>query len=128
MSCEQAVERGEAGLAGEDAVEPCPQGSLAVFGGGAAIGLEITIELPDQLADAALGSAVLVGEGVELVNQALGMNPAQAVLADVELTGVIADNHGVREEAVRLDAAPQRPLGGDHDGVGIDLERRDAER
>ncbi len=48
------------------------------------------------------------------------MNPAQAVLTDVELTGVIADDHGVGEEAVRLDAAPQRPLGGDHHGIRIE--------
>ena len=26
----------------------------------------------------------------KLVNEALGMNPAQAVLADIELTGIIA--------------------------------------
>ena len=50
--------------------------------------------------------------------------PAQAtMLADIELTGVVADNYGVGEEAVRLDAAPQRRLGGDHRGVRIDLER-----
>jgi hypothetical protein len=30
----------------------------------------------------------LLREGVELVNQALGMNPAQAMLADLELPGV----------------------------------------
>ena len=41
------------------------------------------------------------------------MDPAQAVLADVELTGVIADDHGVGQEAVCLDAAPQRGLGCD---------------
>ena len=55
------------------------------------------------------------------------MNPAQAMLADIELTGIVADDHGVGEEAVRLDAAPQRRLGGEHHGVWIDLEGRDAE-
>jgi hypothetical protein len=89
---------------------------------------EITVEVPDQLTQGGLGGAVLVGEGVELVNQALGMDPAQAVLADVELTGVIADDHGVGKEAVRLEASPQRALGGNHHGVRIDLERRDTER
>jgi hypothetical protein len=33
----------------------------------------------DQFADGSLSGAVLVGEGIELVNQAFGMNPAQAV-------------------------------------------------
>ena len=87
------------------------------------MGLEIAVEVPDQLTHSGLGGAVLAGEGVELVNQALGMDPAQAVLADVELTGVIADDHGVGKEAVRFDAAPQRPLGGNHHRVRIDLER-----
>ena len=86
---EQTVEGDEAGLAREDAIEPRPHCGLALFGGSATIGLEFTIEVPDQLADSGLGSAVLVGEGVELVNQALGMNPAQAMLADIELTGVV---------------------------------------
>jgi len=63
----------------------------------------------------------------KFVNQALGMDPAQAVLADVELTGIIADNHGVGQKAMRLDAAPQRPLGGDQHRIGIDPKRRDAE-
>src|SRR5215831_20043003 len=89
---EQAIECDEAGVSLEDAVEPRPQSGLALFGGGATIDLEITVEVPDQLADGGLGGAVVVGEGVELVNQALGMNPAQAVMADVELTGVVADD------------------------------------
>ena len=50
------------------------------------------------------------------------------MLADIELTGVVADDDGVGEEAVRPDAAPQRPLGRDHHGIRIDLEGRDAER
>src|SRR5262245_26867876 len=45
------------------------QGSLALFGGRTTIGLKITVEVPDQLADADLGGAVLRSEGIELVNQ-----------------------------------------------------------
>ena len=73
---EQTVEGDEAGLAREDAVEPRPQCGLALFAGSATIGLEIGVELPDQLADGGLGGAVLIGEGVELVNQALGNEPS----------------------------------------------------
>jgi len=47
--CEQTVEGDEAGLAREDVVEPGLQGGLVLFGGSAAIDLEITVELPDQL-------------------------------------------------------------------------------
>src|SRR5262249_11914446 len=60
------------------------------------------------------------------MNEPLGMNPAQAMLADVKLTGVVADNHGVGQEAMRLDAAPQRSLGGHHKGIGMALESRNA--
>src|ERR1700674_4539247 len=42
----------------------------------------------------------------------------QAVLADIELTGVVADNDGVGQEAMQLDAAPRGALGGEHDGIG----------
>src|SRR4029077_17612511 len=103
---EQPVERDESGLAHEDAVEPRPQCGSTLFGGDETIDLEITVEVPDQLTHGGLGGAVLVGEGVELVNQAFGMDPAQAVLADVELTSVIADDHGIGKEAVGFDAAP----------------------
>src|SRR5215471_13083872 len=52
---------------------------LALRSGSATIGLQIGVELPDQRADRGLSGAVLVGEGVEFVNQPFGMNPAQAV-------------------------------------------------
>ena len=61
------------------------------------------------------------------MNQSLGMDPAQAVLADIELTGIVADNHRVGQKAMRLDAAPQRPIGGDQHRIGVDPKRRDAE-
>jgi hypothetical protein len=38
------------------------------------------------------------------------MDPAQAAPADFELAGVVADNHGVGQEAVRLDTLPQQLL------------------
>ncbi len=91
------------------------------------IGFEVAIEPPDQRARSALGRTLRIGEGIELVNEALGMDPAQAVRADVELPGVVTDDDGVGQEAMRLDAAPQGALGGDHDRIGVDLESRDAE-
>ena len=68
-----------------------------------------------------------VGEGIEFVNQTFGVDPAQAMRADIELAGVVADDHGVGEQAMRLDAAPQGPFGGDQHGIGMDLEGGDAE-
>ena len=103
------------------------QGGLARCGRIAAIGLEIAVEAPDQCAHAALRGSLRVGECVELVHQTLGMDPAQAMLTDIELAGIVADDHGVGQQAMRLDAAPQGALGGDQHGIGIDAESRDAE-
>jgi hypothetical protein len=52
------------------------------------------------------------------------MNPAQAVLANIELPGIVADDYTVAQKAVGLDAAPQRAFGGDQHGVRIDLQAR----
>ena len=40
---------------------------------------------------------MLVGEGVELVNEVLGMDPAKRMLADLGLSGIVADDDGVRD-------------------------------
>jgi hypothetical protein len=110
---EQTVERDKSGLEREDTLEPRLQDRLAALGRTAAIGLERPIVFPDLVTDVALGDAVLVGEGVELVYQAFHVHPAKCVQADVELTGIVTDDHGVGQEAMGLDAAPQRPFGGD---------------
>ena len=60
-------------------------------------------------------------------DQALGMDPAQSVLSDIELAGVIADDDSIGQKVMRLDAAPQRALGGDRHWIGVDLQGRDAE-
>ena len=53
------------------------------------------------------------------------MHPAQRVTADVELAGVIADDDRIGQQPMVRHAAPQRPLGGDPDRVGMHLESRD---
>lgn len=73
---QQTVESDEAGAAREDAVEPGAKRRLALFARSAAVGLEFAVEPPDRGAQLLLGSAVLLGESVELVHEALGMNPA----------------------------------------------------
>ena len=55
------------------------------------------------------------------------MHPAQAMLPHVELSGIIADDHGRGKEAVRLDAPPKRAFGGDAHRVGRDVERGNAQ-
>jgi hypothetical protein len=75
---EQPVESDEANVSGEDAVKAGAQDGLVLLAGVLAIGLEIAIEPPDQITSFALGFALLIGEGVKLVDQALGMNLIQS--------------------------------------------------
>jgi hypothetical protein len=70
---EQAVEGNETGAALEDAMEAGAQGGPALRRGIGLIHFEVTVEAPDQVAEALLGGALRVGEGVELMDEALGM-------------------------------------------------------
>ncbi len=65
-----------------------------------------------------LRAALLVGEGLQLVHQALGMDPAQGMLADVELPGVVAEDNRVAQEPVGVHRSPQCALGGDTHRIG----------
>jgi len=60
------------------------------------------------------------------------MDPAQPMLADIELPGIVAGprkggDDAVAQEAMGLNAAPRRTFGGDQHGIRIDLEGRNAE-
>ena len=65
-----------------------------------AIGLEIGIERPHMALDTFFGLAVLVREGIELVDKALGVDPTRRVVGNVELAGAVGDD----------DRAIQQPL------------------
>jgi hypothetical protein len=67
-----------------------------------------------------------VGKRVELMHRPLGMNPAQCMLSDIELSGIIAEHDSVAEEFMRLDAAPQSALGGDAYWIGCHVQLGEA--
>jgi hypothetical protein len=79
---------------------------LSSSSAGVAVVLEVGVQLPDQSADMRLGGPVGLAEGVRLMDQPLAVDPAQSVAADIELAGVVAQDHRVVEKAMRLDAAP----------------------
>ena len=122
---QQAVQGGGAGAGRKERLEaPDELGSSAA--GLALVVLEVAIEPPEALLNARLGAAIDTSvTGVELLNQALGMNPAGRVGADVELAGVVAEDAAAGEPAV---GAPERPFGGDLERLRIDLEAGDPER
>ena len=103
---QQSIETDEAGALAKDVVEPSAELAAPAWCRADAVVFQIGIELPDQPANALLSGPLVVGERVELVHQPLGMDPAQRMLTDSELAGVVADNHRVTEKSVRLDAAP----------------------
>src|ERR1700722_17641105 len=49
------------------------------------VGLQVGIDPPDQPADMLLGDTLVVSGRLQFVHQALGVNPTESVLADVEL-------------------------------------------
>ena len=124
---QQAIECGEAGVAAKDAIEAGTHLAAALCGRRRAIGLEVGIKPPDQRAYALLCVAVQIGEGVELVHQPLCMDPTQRMSANGKLTGIIADDDGVAQEAVGMNAAPQCTLGRDLHRVWSDAHSTDAE-
>ena len=64
---------------------------------------------------------------LQLMDELVGMHPAQGMVADPELAGTIGDDHGVTQQALIAQGAPESGLGGDLDRIGGDLERIEAE-
>ena len=61
------------------------------------------------------------------MHQSLCMDPTQRMSANGKLTGIIADDDGVAQEAVGMNAAPQCALGRDLHRVWSDVQSTDAE-
>jgi len=97
---EQTIKRGEAGAALEDAIEACAQLAASARCWIEPVGLQVGIEPSNQPADMVLGCTLLVGERFQLVHQALGVDPAQGMLADVELPGVVTEQDRLAQEPV----------------------------
>ena len=55
----------------------------------------------------------------ELVDEALGVNPAQAVLADTELPGVVADDNRVLQQPPMATAPHSAPSVAIRTGSGV---------
>jgi len=50
---------------------------------------------------------------IQLMHQTFRVDLAQGVLTDGELTSIVTQQHGIVQEAMRVDAALLSPLGGD---------------
>ena len=51
----------------------------------------------------------VIGEGLQLMHQPFRVDPAQRVPPDGELCGIVAQQYGLAQEAVGVDAAPLAP-------------------
>src|SRR4051812_43096972 len=115
---QQAVERHEPGASAEDPVEPRPQLAASLPIRRPPEGFQVGVKPPDQGPHELLCRVLPVGEGVELVYQPLGMDPAGRMPVEREPAGVVGQDHRVGQQAMPLDAAPHRALGGDLDRIG----------
>src|SRR5215212_6650829 len=73
---EQPVQDNEAGPPPKQAIKPRPQFGSAAPGWLSPVGFEVTVKPPDQRSLVLLRPALTIGEGVELVDEALGVHPA----------------------------------------------------
>jgi len=80
------VEVGKAGDPGEDPIEALPQRRPADGCRVVLVELEIGVEPPDQLALQRDQAVLLVGDADDPAEMALGVDPAQGVLENVELS------------------------------------------
>ena len=103
---QQAIQRGEACAAKEDAIEACAQRLSPPLAGFQLISSEVRVEVPDEATSPRLGVSVLVVERIQFMHKPFRVNPTQRMLADVELPGIVTQNHGIAQEFVRLNAAP----------------------
>jgi hypothetical protein len=92
------------------------------------VALQVAIEPPDQLAHDVEGLTLIRGHGYQFVDEPLGVDPAQRMLANAELAGIIGYDDGIGEKAVVADRPPHRPFGGDPDRVGFNRELVKAQR
>ena len=88
----------------------------------AAIVLDVGVKPPDAVPYTFLGPALMVCEGIQLVNEPLAMDPAQGMIANPELACAIGDDDHAIEQAQRRDPAPQGSLAGDPHRVGTDFK------
>src|SRR3954447_134703 len=93
------VELGKAGDPGEDPIEALLQRRSADGCRVVLVELEISVEPPDQLTLQRNLTMLLVGHADDPAEMALGVDPTQGVLENVELTGIIGDDHGVGQPA-----------------------------
>ncbi len=119
QASQQMIEGGVAGSALEDAVELRAEEVRLFRARCALVILQAPIEPPDRPLGDRDGVALSVVGGDELVDEALGVDPAQRVVADAELAGVVGNDNRAGEQALGLDRAPQRRFAGEAHRIGV---------
>ena len=71
---------------------------------------QIRIELPDLITHLRKLLPVLIVQGQRFVYQPLGMYPAQCMLQNVELSGIITHDHQIIAKSVAQQTTEQRPF------------------
>ena len=103
------VDHDLAGLVGEDPAKAHPQAPGAPWIGVALIGLLVGIEPPDQAALEIEDAALRGGQRLQLMDELVGIHPAQGMIADPELACTIGDDHGVTQQIQNATVAKKLP-------------------
>jgi len=110
---EQLVEGGEGGALGEDGVVTRLKRRGQCRIGIALIGFEVRVQVPNFAAYPFLILTMAFIERDQLVDQALGVDPAQGMEQNRKLPGSVADDDQVGREPLVDQSAEQRPFRGD---------------
>ena len=94
---QQTVEHRLAGSALEDGIELPAQEARLLRARGALVLLQAPIEPPDHPPGDLDGVALLIVGGNKLMDEALGVDPAERVIAEAELAGVVGDDDGMSD-------------------------------
>lgn len=103
------------GFLGEDVIECGGESIFFLFRRLRFVGFQFIVEIPDLLSNLFQGLSSEFIRGDELVDGPFGVNPAERVEKDIELTGIVTDDDKALGQAMSEHGADQGTLGCDTD-------------
>jgi len=112
-TAQSRVQHFATGLRGENLVKAFFQVGLGFFIRRLFEGLQISIQLPDAITDILDRLTFFLATGDEFMDCPFGMNPAQSMEQNMELPGIVTEDHQLFGKTVMQNAAQQGTFGGD---------------
>lgn len=120
QACQDPVKILISRMDGEDAVKAMPE-RFDLTGRGLLLeGFECLVETPHEIANGIDLPGLARCGWHQLVQETLGVNPAQRMVGYPELPGIIGDNNGAAQKSVVTDAATDAGFAGNADQPGVE--------